>query len=418
MSCYGYKKNTSPNIDRLADEGVKFTQAISAGGWTAESVPSILTGTYSLTHQIHYLEDLRNPKIKTLGHELVMRGYQCVLWSNLNTLSYLDIKDGFQKIYVSANYKNNMPVLTNYALTSRIMNRLKIQYKNCPFFFYIHYEGCHVPYRPPVPYKYMYSHDKYRKESISIPISKLNYGNRKYDGKRKIPYVVVENNIADPDYYISQYDGAISYADAQVGRLMDGLKELGLDKNTLVILTADHGEMLGEHDVFFTHYGSYEENIKVPLIIRFPEASQFPRGRVISKQVSLIDISATILELLGLNKPFYIQGESLMAFIKPFRIYHKKYIFSCDRGYFALRTENWKLIFSKLKNLEFYNLKEDPGEQYNQYNLVNERSDNFKQLKQRLYNFMKCDSALLKARKGYSLTEEDKKLFTSLGYIQ
>lgn len=415
LSCYGYKKNTSPNIDRLANEGVKFTQAISAGGWTVESVPSILTGTYSLAHQIRSLDDLRNPKIKTLGQELVMKGYQCVLWSNLSTLSHLDIKDGFQKIYVSTNYKNNMPVLTNYALTSRIVNRLKIQYKNCPFFFYIHYEGCHVPYRPPVPYKYMYLYDKDRKESINIPISKLNYGDGKYDGRGKIPYVAVENNIADPDYYISQYDGAISYTDAQVGRLMDGLKELGLDENTLVILTADHGEMLGEHDVFFSHYGSYEENIRVPLIIRFPETSQFPRGRVISRQVSLIDIAPTILELLGLNKPFYIQGESLLAFIKPFRTYHKKYIFSCDKGCFALRTENWKLISNNPQDLELYNLKEDPLEQYN---LVTERSDKFKQLKQKLYNFMKRNPALLEARKGHSLTEEDKKLFRSLGYIQ
>lgn len=93
LGCYGYKRNTSPNIDRLAKEGVRFTQAITAGGWTVDSVPSILTGTYPLTHQISNYHDLRNPSIRTLAWELTIRGYQCVLWSNHDPIKLLDIKD-------------------------------------------------------------------------------------------------------------------------------------------------------------------------------------------------------------------------------------------------------------------------------------------------------------------------------------
>lgn len=136
-----------------------------------------------------------------------------------------------------------------------------------------------------------------------------------------------------------------------------------MDKNTLIILTADHGEMLGEHNIYFNHYGGYEENIRVPLIIRFPPL--FPKGKVISRQVSLIDIAPTILEIAGLNKPFYMQGESLLAFFKHTYNYQTKYIFSFSHYQHALRNENWKLIRKGKVRYELYNLKDDPREQHN-----------------------------------------------------
>ncbi len=414
LSCYGYERHTSPNIDKLSKEGIRFTQAIAAGGWTIESLPSILTGTYSLTHQIHAWDDLRNLSVKTLAWELAIKGYQCVLWSNHGDMRSLDIKDGFQRVYsvdVRKNYKS-----TDYVLTNQIINRLKNQYRNHPFFFYIHYEGCHVPYLPPAPYKYMYLHDKFRKKSESIPISNRKDRDERYTGNGKIPYVAAKDNITDPNYYISQYDGAISYTDAQIGRLMDGLKELGLDKNTLVILTADHGEMLGEHNIYFDHQRSYEENIRVPLIIIFPKL--FPRGKVISKQVSLIDIAPTILEIAGLKRPSYMQGESLLAFIKPFKSYPRKYVlsfFTNPKDWIAIRAKDWKLIYNNANELELYNLRDDPMEQHN---LITKRPDKFRQLKQELDNFIKCSTPSNPPRKGSPLTEEAKEHLRSLGYAQ
>ena len=415
LGCYGYERNTSPNIDRLAKQGILFSQAISAGGWTFESVPSILTSTYSFTHQIRGPNNFRNPQIKTIAGELNTKGYHCVLWSNHSTLKYLDIKEGFQKVYIPYLYKDNNRVLSDYILTSQIINRLKKRYKNIPFFFYIHYEGCHVPYRPPPTYKHIYLHDnKYGRKSEFIPVSNRSDGDEKYGGQGKIPYVVAENNITDPNYYISQYDGAISYTDEQIGRLTDALKELDLDKNTLIILTADHGEMLGEHDIYFTHNGAYEENIRVPLIIRFPKLC--PRGKVISRQVSLVDIAPTILELVGLNRPSYMQGESLFAFIKPFRIYRAKYVLSCCKNTLALRAEDWKLIYANdFHEWELFNLRNDPKEQYN---LIAKRPDKFKQLKQNLENRKKYNASLIPVKKGPLLEEKDKERLRSLGYVQ
>lgn len=412
LGCYGYKRNTSPNIDKLAKEGVMFTQAIAAAGFTVESVPSILAGTYSPTHQVYSFGGLRNPSVKTLAWELAKRGYRCFLWSNHVPVSFLDIKDGFQGIYVcSLNEENYQPVINDHQLTVKVVDWLKA-HKDSPFFLYIHYHGSHAPYRPPEPYKSMYLHDKFRDKPEFVPISPFKFDNEAYDGSGVIPYVVAENNITDPNYYISQYNGAISYTDTQIGQLIDGLKELGLEKNTMIILTADHGEMLGEHNVYFNHHGCYEENIRVPLIIRFPKL--FLKGKVIFRQVSLIDITPTVLEVIGVDKPTYMQGKNLLRLAKIFCTYHTKYVFSFDRGEYTLRTEKWKLIYSG-QSWELYNLEMDPGELRN---LVDERPDKFKQLKQELENWKKHITSPIPSEKGPPLIEEDKKALRSLGYVQ
>ncbi len=101
LGCYGYKRNTSPNIDKLAREGIKFTQAIAPGGWTFESVPSILTGTYSFVHQIRYnsLASI-NHNIKTLPQELSTHNYQTAIFSNQPTLKVIDTSNYFQELFL------------------------------------------------------------------------------------------------------------------------------------------------------------------------------------------------------------------------------------------------------------------------------------------------------------------------------
>jgi len=420
LGCYGYKINTSPNIDRLSREGVRFTQAITAAGWTAESLPSILTGTYSLVHQIYSWNDSMNPVIKTLAAVLTAsKDYNCIFWSNYAPLKNLDIKDGFQRVYIH-NIDIGKKFLTDYVLTSQIINRLETQYRNRPFFFYIHYKGCHVPYSIPLKYKYRYKHlyDKSKEKPALVSISS-SYGEAMYNGYGQIPHAVAEKNITDPDYYILQYDGAVSYIDSQIGRLMGSLEKMGLDKNTLIILTADHGEGFGEHNFYFTHVGGYEENIKVPLIIRCP--GLFPRGEVFSGQVNSIDIAPTVLGATGLKKPFYMQGGNLLEIIKSQEPYHVKPTFS-SYGYkslgkcLVLRTPAWKLIYNiKQYTWELYNLENDPGEQHN---LVFRRLDKFIELKDLMENFKKNAVSSTSIKQRRPLTEEDKELLRSLGYTQ
>lgn len=396
LNCYGYLRNTSTYIDMLSQDGVKFTQAIAPAGWTSESVPSILTGTYPPTHQINDWGDLRNPSITTLAQYLAERGYQCILWSNWDPIADLDIKDGFQKEYILHEFSDE-------ALTDRIINQSKLQNRNSPFFFYIHYKGCHFPYRPPSPYKYIYmSDDFYNKKQEFIPIAK------NYDGQD------LGDVIANPNYYISQYDGSILYIDTQIGRLLYHLKNIGLYENTLIILTADHGEMLGEHSLYFRHTTCYEENIKVPLIIKFPHS--FVKRKTVSKQISLIDIAPTILEMLKIKKPAYMQGESLMAFIMPWRIYHtnKVLTFNLAVASNALRCRNWKIYYNG-GSWSLYNLNRDPEEQHN---LVYRNSIKFEGLRKVLEDYKIKITSENEAKKGYSLSDDKKMHLKNFGYMQ
>ncbi|MFC1658048.1 sulfatase [Candidatus Omnitrophota bacterium] len=409
LGCYGYGRNTSPNIDQLAKQGVIFREAISAGGWTCESIPSILTGTYSLTHQIRDWDDLRNISIETVASQLSSKEYQCVILSNHRPVKLLDIRDGFQEVYISDNFEDKQPVINAQNFTDRVIAWLKA-YTGGPFFLFIHYHSPHFPYRPPEPYKSLYLFDKFMGKSESVPISDSR-NNEAFQGINNIPYLVAEDNITDPNYYISQYDGAIAYLDAQIGRLLESLEDIGLDKNTLIIVTADHGEMLGEHNIYFTHQKGYEEDIRVPLIIRFTKL--LPQDRAINRQVSLIDLAPTILEIAGLGKPSYMQGESLLAFIRPLRIYHAKYAFSSNRDTLVLRSKEWKLISDDWAD-ELYNLKQDPGEQHN---LAGRKLSKLLQLKKRLNKLEEEISSPIISRNGRTITEKEKEYLRSLGYF-
>ena len=434
LSCYGYKRATSPNIDKLAKEGVMFTQAITAGGRTDESVASILSGTYAVIHQIKEWNMPINPSIKTLPQLLKQKGFRSALFTNHAAIDITDIKDDFDLTYIKGWEEINA-----HRLTIKAIDWIK-KNKDKPFFMYLHYKGSHVPYRPPEPYKSRYLYDRYRIKK-EIPISEDKDGKKRYDGSGKIPYVVAENNISDISYYIAQYDGAISYTDAQIAYLMDNLRQSGLLENTLIILTADHGEMLGEHNIYFSHQTCYENNIRVPLIIRYPEL--FSKKKIISCQVSLIDLAPMILEIAGIDIPHYIQGRSLLALFKNEKFNLHPYVYTSDRSFASIRNETWKLIrkpnlFYRLCDLltinirgktwklireprklnfsyELYNLLKDPQEQYN---LISKEKDKFKELKHVLETYKKEHAPFYKEKETEPLTDEQKEMLKSLGYLQ
>lgn len=406
LSCYGYKRDTSPNIDKLAKEGVMFTQAITAGGWTGESAPSILTGTYPFIHQIKKWNMPLNPSIKTLPQLLKPKGFKSALFTNHGAIDMVDIKDGFDLVYVKG-----WPKINAHQLTLKTIDWIK-ENKDKPFFVYLHYHGSHAPYRPPEPYKSRYLYDRYRiKKEIAISIAISKNKEHKHGGlEGKIPYGAAENNISDVSYYIAQYDGAISYTDAQIAYLMDNLRQSGLLENTLIILTADHGETLGEHNIYFKHKTCYENNIRVPLIIRYPEL--FPKKKVISCQVSLIDLAPMILEIARIDIPHYIQGRSLLALFKNEKFNLHPYVYTSNYPKTSIRGETWKLIRKPNVSYGLYNLLNDPQEQYN---LIYEEKDKFKELKQILEIYEK-ESA--KEKEIEPLTDEQKKRLKSLGYLQ
>jgi len=408
LGCYGYVRDTTPNIDKLAKGGILFTQAISTASFTAASLNAVLFSVYphNLAKFNPYSSETPTP---SLAKVLRDNGYYTGLISNYDLLYY--ILRGIKKDYDVINiYKqsNNAKVVTRSAINFIQNNRSK------PFFLWLHYFDPHGPYRPPSPYNKFYVYDNYYQKGKIAHI--LTNSKDKFFGFGGIPITIVENDITDLSYYISQYDGEIKFTDEQIGLVLKELRNLGLENNTLIIITADHGETLGDHNLYFCHSGHlYDDLLRVPLVIKFNKI--FPKNKIITKQVQTIDIATTILEILQINIPLSFKGKSLNSLIKNNNSNFRTLAFAeAFMGYHirAIRTDRWKLIYSESNKYELYDLKNDPKELNNIINIADEQ---FKLLKQELNNwFDKINPIALEEITPIDKTTREK--LKSLGYLQ
>lgn len=403
LGCYGYERNTSPNIDAFAKEGVLFSQAIAQGTRTHVSLPSLHTSTYPRVHGCYTYNFKMNPLLPTLSETLKKNGYFTM--AVIGSPQINQLKRGFDIFIDNEDMKADE--------VTRKSAHLIEKYQNNKFFIWVHYFDPHGPYRPPVPYDRIFP---YNLEGKVAPI------NDEWDsGYMGIPLSVAENNITNIDYYVSQYDGEIRFTDEQIGALLKKIKELSLDKNSIFIITSDHGDSLGEHNLYFVHGFVYDEVIKIPLIIKSKKVMPF--SKIIGHQVQHIDIAPTILEILRIKKPKTMQGNSLLPLIQGNKGHPSFFSFSECRDQILLgriieciRTNEWKLICINEKNkLKYmlYNLKLDPKEDNN---LVNLKREEFKFLNEKLVNW-RNRVPLFKPTLS-NITKEQKEILRSLGYIQ
>jgi arylsulfatase A-like enzyme len=235
-------------------------------------------------------------------------------------------------------------------------------------------------------------------------------------------------------YVIDKYDGEIYYTDHFLGRLFEGVKDLGLYENSIIILTSDHGEHFFEHPHapagYVGHFELYDEIVKVPLIIK---DSQLPEGRIVDQQVESIDIMPTVLELLGISLAHEIDGENLIQIVEEdFHDDDKRYSFS--ERYFSspdeydgyseykmIRKNDWKLLLRSAQSsgalkIELYNLQSDPREKSN---LVAEGKEMGKYLFAKLQAWTDIQSRKLYLHPGeeVKLNEELVEQLKALGYI-
>jgi len=178
--------------------------------------------------------------------------------------------------------------------------------------------------------------------------------------------------ITDKDYIIAQYDGAIAYMDACIQTLLTELESLGILDDTIVVINADHGETLYEHECWFDHHGLYEPTLHVPLIIRYP--ALVPAGKRVRGYTQHKDLMPTLLELAGIESDIAFDGRSLLPMIRGEVPTHEceYYLTECTwMRKHGWRTPQWKLIvalepdFHGKPPVELYNLVQDPGENHN-----------------------------------------------------
>jgi arylsulfatase A-like enzyme len=228
------------------------------------------------------------------------------------------------------------------------------------FFAYLHYRDVHGPYVPPPPYHRLYWNGREAKANRT----KLRRITREEYALMQ-GYMHLGDDHRVLEYYVSQYDGAIRYTDEQIKVLLAELEKRGLLANTVLFLTADHGEAFLDHGTWAHGRGLYQEEVHVPLVL-VDFRSKAAAGRRIDLPVQTLDIYPTILEMLKAPIPPGVQGVSLFDAIEGKEGSAKRAVFHQSRRQDAVRIGQWKAIHDfATKTMELYHLGKDPQEKQN-----------------------------------------------------
>ena len=388
MSCYGYDKLTTPYIDKnLVNTGVLFENCIAPGIPTHPGYTTMHTGMHPLTHEIvcHCGKVILKNEVKILSQILRSNGYTTAAIDNLvmnapwfvRGYDYYIFSGGITVI--SKGIKISGEIVTKKAISFLKAWKEGIFGDNHPFFLFVHYWDPHTPYLPPEDYIKMFYRGKRR--PLKELLMQTKWGRHIY--KMWLKQIIEDKGIDDKNYVDASYDAEVYYSDRCVEKLIEYLKEINEFDNTLIILTADHGEGLGENNVYYDHHGLYEWDIHVPLIMRLP--SLLPEGKRVSELVTHEDIVPTVLDLLNIKLNYKFDGRSLLPIIIG-EEKGREFVICVENTRMskrAIRTKGWKLIQTLKPDiygrpagyLELYNLQK--GEDTN---LADEHKDIAKEL--------------------------------------
>ena len=368
MSCYGFDEKTTPYIDTLAEEGIVFTKAFAQASWTLPSTVSLFTSLHPLSHKVWSRERRLDDKAFTLAEALKEKGFKtCGLSANASASSVYNLFQGIDEEIALFDWDKDR-------LRSR--KRLKVIWaedfveparewiyrnKQEQFFMYIHFLQPHTPYNPPPSF--------------------LDEAAHTYNGplKGKEPLMPRKLNLdelseADIEYLIANYKGNLRYADYYLGEIVDILKDHNIFENTILVITADHGESFLEHGVFGHSHNLFDEEIRIPLILRFPKKFGLS-GKKTTALVQSMDLMPTFLEVYGQEKRNQnLEGKSLWPLILGSQEWgHRCILGSLSKPFVEeetrsdmLRDGKHKIIITK-KDIQFFDLEADPGEMNNIY---------------------------------------------------
>ncbi|ABW01085.1 sulfatase [Caldivirga maquilingensis] len=386
VGCLGSGYPTMPNVDSLCRDSVAFTNHYAEAIPTHPSFTTIFTGTTPLIHSIvsHGGKVQLSGSILTLPQILNEAGYLTIAVDNLATHMYAGWFARGYRYYIDIGglvvISNGIKVNGEY-VNAKVKDAFELinRYKNEPFLLFIHYWDPHAPYIPPKPYAEKFYHGDYSKGDLVSRLNSTAWGRLLL--KDSWIRDLINSGVNDPDYIRALYDSEAAYVDERIGELMSIINNTGLLEDTLIVLTSDHGEGLGEHNVYYEHHGLYEWDVKTPLIIRLPDKLIDEVGRGKAKGVKYdafvqnTDITPTILDSLGLKIPEYMTGLSLLKVIRGESKGHDA-VFSLENTRQTarmIRVGEWKLIQwirndtygRRSGHVELYNLAKDPTESRN-----------------------------------------------------
>jgi arylsulfatase A-like enzyme len=451
VSCYGYHRKTTPNIDKIASEGTIFYRNYSTGVWTPPGHASMLTGLYVSEHGV-YGENRLSKTIPTIAEKLKQHGYQTAgfvnnsqvgelvgfdkghdtfveVWKGVKPKSMVEwvMKGIARRIRKKTGYEDMGANKTNRMFKGWLENNID---KDSSFYAFLHYIEPHNPLDPPRPFKRRFS----KHPLIDVDLKKIN----------KVAYNPLICLLEDLQltkeeisFLKSLYDGEIAYTDHKVGEVASMLKEKQCYDNTLIIITSDHGEHFGEHNLW-SHTGSlYNEVLHIPLIIKFPKG--VAHLKEVKHCTQLVDIFPTIMDITRVSQKEQINtsGVSLVCNGNKSNTFHD-YIFAEWEGripYFIQEklkfnnsSKDIDKITHKMKMIsdgrykyisisdgseELYDLSIDSNENNN---LINESNDAVSILKVKLDEW-KSEAAAEMNEERSEIDEETRKNLERLGYM-
>ncbi|OGR41212.1 MAG: hypothetical protein A2X35_07395 [Elusimicrobia bacterium GWA2_61_42] len=377
---YGYKRNTTPNIDSLGKRAAVFENAVSEGSWCLPGYASLLTGHVPEVHGLYTNLPAKKlpPFESTLAQELGGAGYRTALFSGgVYLIPEWGLTRGFDEYnntFSSATAdRTPAPFENNLAATLSWMKKNKEQ----PFFLFATIDNLHVPYQSADPdiYDRGYEGVVHSSDVLTVPFARVHNG--EFEGRENMR-ADVEEFKSDPrhlKHMTAHYDAALKGVDRLIGNFVKKLREMGLEENTVLIISADHGEMLGEKGLLNNTQSLYEPVSHVPLIVRNPAIPE-SSGKRFKQLVQRIDLMPTILDMAGVSKyGLGLQGHSFVPLLKDPASPWREYAFARNRRSIPYREGDsmieeriardkcWKLHHYIYKpKWELYNLCSDPNE--------------------------------------------------------
>ncbi len=352
LSCCGYRRPTSPNLDSLASTGYLFTQGVAQSSWTLPSHASLLTSLYVKSHGACGAREGVAPDVVTLAEELRGAGYLTAGFvSGPFLLPEYGLHQGFD-VYdarcSSIEHADSHHDVTNPCMHRRAVEWLE-KWGHTSFFLFLHYWDVHYDYIPPAPY-----------DTIFDPDYDGTVDGRNFAKNERIRAGMPARDL---QHIVALYDGEIAYTDAYLGKLFRVVRRLGLHDRTLVIVTSDHGDEFLEHGATGHGHTLYQELIRIPVLWVEPGGTRGPVR--VNTTVQLIDIAPSILEFAGIEPSGSLEGRSFLPLLEG-KPWGDGVAFSETRSGGFLKAavgEHAKIIRAMLNGqTTAYDLRHDPGE--------------------------------------------------------
>jgi choline-sulfatase len=398
--CYGHTEVQTPNIDAIAAKGVRFDRAYCQAPVCVPARGSIVTGVYPHAHGAKILQDPLPADARTIAHFYKERGYQTgaigkmhfvdetrkhgfdyrLHSADFNATLTKEERDGVRKDQGgAAGYQGRPSKLDARYFRDNWYAEKTVEFlhahKDKPFCLWSSYFMPHTPLVPARKYWDLYDPKKLAlPERTNTELEGGFHGNL-IRAKERGWYGQSDEGLGRS---LAGYYGNVSQMDACIGRVYDTLRELGLDKNTVVVYTSDHGEMAGAHRMW-TKHNMYEESVGVPLIVSLPDRAEAGAAR--PDLVEQVDLFPTLAELCGLEAPDGIHGRSFGAAMRGdsyarrevaySEYYFCRNVFTKDNRFVGkppmlmVRSDKWKLNYISWAENELYDVVADPGEHHN-----------------------------------------------------